>query len=200
MQKLKDHSEFPKSKLNIVCHSWMSAKRRRKYSKEQKAYICDQCQIKPSLDQWTTCGDCQKNLCHSCADLFRCDLCFAHSKADETSHYPLCEACIVHCESCAGLSLCRFCKPDHLKGCDIRIWIKTTLQTASWEIEQRTKEIDSIHYSIKELHCELRESEEALTHANELKQEAEEVAASLGEDNYYTSNEWDETAVAEARA
>ena len=95
------------------------------------------------------------------------------------AHYSLCEACVVHCESCAGLSLCRFCKSEHLRSCDINIWTRTTLEIADEEIEQKTTEIDAIHHSIHELQRQLSRAEEALNYAYELKMEAEEIVASL---------------------
>lgn len=153
-------------------------KRRRQHGTDPSQ--CIQCLKVSSADLLAVCGDCEKNLCQKCAGEYKCDLCFENEPANNgIAHYSLCEACVVHCESCAGLSLCRFCKSEHLRSCDINIWTRTTLEIADEEIERKTTEIDAIHHSIHELQRQLSRAEEALNYAYELKMEAEEIVASL---------------------
>jgi hypothetical protein len=140
---------------------------------------CGQCQKNiPPLDDFSSCGDCNKKLCSVCAGENNC-LC-----SDSTTSHSgiICEDCVVSCESCAGLTLCQTCKFVHLRLCDTQTWVYTTLASTNSDIIRKEIEIETIEKSINDLQRQLSDAKELLKYAWVLKYKAEEVAAALIEE------------------
>ena len=121
-------------------------------------------------------------LCDQCAEENRCDLCYEKVKRHEDSNlegagYQLCECCVVFCDACEDLTLCKYCKPDHLKNCNSKTRAQRTIASANYEIETKEKEIQEVKSKLASLRSRLSQLETDVAAARERKAAAERESA-----------------------
>ena len=159
---------------------------------ELDTFSCEQCYKSFDDNMLTICGDCEKTLCNHCAAEWRCDLCYEtvhqYQQAQlqdldylrlKGSGYSLCELCYVCCDSCAGVSLCQYCKPDHIRLCNPMMWGRRTIAFIDQYIEQKEREAEQVRFMmgfpsrVSGLAAELTELEANLDAARATRAEVE---------------------------